>query len=167
MLLDLEVSEGEWFDYFGSHLDQTTGEVVHDSPVEGGPRMKIRNIQPFIEERMTARKQEVHNILNTKSRRMERVKDYKDLTTSELLVEREDTWDYVIQAFEGFKDKKTGKDIKCTKANKVKMMKLPVIDRFVARCLQLISESGVQEAEEETANLKPGSSSQTNKLDPE
>jgi len=34
MILDLEIQEeGEWFYYFASHIDQITGEVVYDDPV--------------------------------------------------------------------------------------------------------------------------------------
>ena len=167
MLVDLEVQEeGEWFYYFGSHIDQTTGEIIYDDPVKE-VRAKIRDIGPFIEQRLMDRKTQIEHILNTKTRAMDRNEYYPRLAGKDLIKEREDTWDYAIQGLEGFKDKKTKKDIECTRENKIKLMKIPVFDRFVARCLQLLSESGVQIGEAETKNLSTGSSSQTIKPDPE
>lgn len=154
MLLDLDIQEeGEWFAFFTSHIDPTTGDIIYDDPVKGAPKVKIRSLAPFIEKRMTTRKREVEHVLNPKTRAMERLSFFTDQSIGETLKEREDTWDYAIQDFEdGFKDKKTDKVIKCTKENKIKMMKLPVFDRFVARCLQVIGEAGVQEAAEESKN---------------
>ena len=167
MFLDLEVQEtGEWFAFFGSHIDPTTGDVIYDQPVENGARVKIRSMGPFIEERLAKRKMEVERVLNPKTRAMERLRYYPEQSMEEILKEREDTYDYAIMDFENFKDKNTKKVIECTRENKTKMMKIPVFDRFVARCLQTLGESGVQEAVE-TANLKNGSSSPMTKLDPE
>lgn len=167
MFLDLEIQEeGEWFYYFGSHIDQATGEVIYDDPVEDA-RVKIRSMMPFIEQRLAARKIQVEHVLNKKTRAMERNEYIPRLTGEELAKEQEDTWDYIIQGIEGFQDKKTKKEIKCTRENKIKLMKLPIFDRFIARCLEILSDSGVQAGEVETVNLKTGSSSQTTKLDPE
>ena len=169
MILDLEVQEtGEWFAFFTSRLDPMTGDVNYDDPVKDAPRVKIRGIGPFIEKRMLSRKKQVERVHNPKTRAMERITYYPDLSIEEALAEREDTWDWVIEDFEpGFQDKKTGDVIKCTRENKIKMMKIPVFDRFVARCLQLLSESGVQEAEVERKNSLTGSSSRKTKPDPE
>lgn len=167
--LDLEVQEtGEWFEFFTSHIDPASGDTIYDDPVAGAPRIKIRGLAPFIEKRMLARKKAVEHVYNTKSRAMDRNTYYPELSTSEILAEREDTWDWMIEDFEdGFKDKKTGNVLKCTRENKIKMMKIPVFDRCVARCLQLLSESGVQEAAVESKNSLIGSSSRKTKLDPE
>lgn len=167
MILDLEIQEeGEWFYYFGSSIDQTTGEIIYDDPVKDA-RVKIRSMAPFIEKKITERKKQKEHVLNPKTRSMERIEYYPDLSPKERITEREDTWDYIIQGLEGFKDKKTKKDITCTWENKLKLMKLPVFDRFIARCLQLLSDSGVQVGEAETVNLKTGSSSLMTKPDSE
>jgi len=165
MYLDLDVQEqGEWFYFFGSHVDENTGEIVYEEPVKDA-KAKIRSMAPFIEQRITGRKKQTEHIHNPKTRSMERISYYPELTTEEMKAEREDTWDYIITGLEGFRDKKTKKEIDCTRENKVKLMRLPVFDRFVARCLQILSASGVQDAE--IKNSLTGSSSAMSKPDPE
>lgn len=167
MLLDLEIQEeGEWFYYFASHIDQKTGEIVYDDPVKDA-RVKIRSLAPYIEQQFAARKKQKEHVLNPKTHSMERIEYYPDLSPKEVIDERENTWDYVIQGFEGFQDKKTKKEIACTRENKIKLMKLPIFDRFIARCLQLLSDAGVQTGEVERKNSLTGSSSQTTKPDSE
>lgn len=109
----------------------------------------MRSIAPFIEERISKRKRVVEHIYNPKTRAMERLSNYEELTFEQLKAERDDTWDYAIIAFENFKDKKTGEAIPCTRENKIKMMKNPVFDRFIAQCLQIMASSGA-EAKKET-----------------
>jgi len=166
MLINLEIDQGEWFPYFGSRIDAATGDIVYEEP-SSDAKVKIRPMGPFIEDRVSNRKRQVEHVLNPKTRQMERVSYYPELSTTELKTERDDTWDYVIQDWEGFKDAKTGKEIECTRANKIALMKLPVFDRFIARCQQLLAESGVQEAEEQGKNSLTGSSSRKTKPDPE
>jgi len=83
---------------------------------------------------------------------MERISYFPEMTFAEQREESADLWDYCMVSIEGFVDQKTKKEIKCTKANKVALMKNPVFDRFVARCFQIMSESSVkmQEAEKKT-----------------
>ncbi len=148
MDFNLDSTEGEWFQFFGSHIDLITGEVVFDDP-SSDARVQVRSIAPFIEERISKRKRVVEHIYNPKTRAMERLSNYEELTFEQLKVERDDTWDYAIIAFENFKDKKTGEAIPCTRENKIKMMKNPVFDRFIAQCLQIMASSGA-EAKKET-----------------
>ena len=165
MLLDLESQEqGEWFQWFSSHIDEATGDIVYDDPSPDA-RVKIRSMAPFIEERVSTRKRQYEHVVNPKTKQMERIPYYKDLSFDELKKEREDTWDYIIQGLEGFVDKKTRKEITLTRENKIKLMKLPIFDRFIARCLQMLSSSGVEE--QETKNLLTGSSLKTINPDPE
>jgi hypothetical protein len=159
MLLDLEAQEqGEWFQFFSSHIDEASGEVVYEEPSKDA-RVKIRSMVPFVEEQMAGRKKQYEHVMNPKTRSMERIAYYLDLTPEENKKDKEDIWDYVVQDLEGFVDKKTGKEIACTKANKIKLMKLPVFDRFVARCLQMLSSAGIEE--QETKNSLTGSSGKT------
>jgi len=151
MFLDLDASSGEWFNFFSSHIDPVTGEPVYEEPVKDA-RVQIRSIAPFIEERMAKRKKAIEHVYNPKTRSMERMGFFPDLSPEEQKAERDDLWDYAIVALENFKDAKTGKVITCTRENKLALMKLPVFDRFVARCQQLISSAGVKEKEESVKN---------------
>ncbi len=144
---NLDQTEGEWFTFFGSHIDINTGEVVYEDPVSDG-RVQIRSIAPFIEERVLKRKRMVEHIFNPKTRSMERVSFYLDQTPEENRAERDDLWDYAITGLENFKDIKTGELITCTRENKLRLMKVPVFDRFVARCQQLLSDSGINAKKE-------------------
>jgi hypothetical protein len=166
MLINLELDQGEWFQYFGSRIDSSTGDVIYDEPATDA-RVKVRPMGPFIEERVANRQRQTEHVLNPKTRQMERVTYYPELSAAELRAERGDVWDYAIQDWEGFKDARTGQAIKCTRENKIALMKLPVFDRFIARCQQLLAESGVQEAKEEEKNSSTGSSSAKTKPDPE
>ena len=151
MFFDLESAQGEWFQFFSSHLDPNTGEAVFEEPVADA-RVQIRSLVPFFEERMANRKREVERVLNPKTRAMERISFYPDLAPEVAKTERDDAWDYCIQELENFKDSKTGELITCTRENKLKLMRVPVFDRFVARCLQLLASSGVKDKEEEVKN---------------
>jgi deoxyadenosine/deoxycytidine kinase len=152
MLFDLDSTQGEWFTFFTSHIDLNTGEIVYDDPISDA-RVQIRSIVPFFEERISKRKRAVEHIFNPKSKAMERLTYFEDLTYEQARVEQEDTWDYAITGIENFKDSKTGELITNTRENKIKLMKNPMFDRFIARCLQIISNSGAKIKEETEKNL--------------
>ena len=143
MIIDTDAAQGEWFTFFTSHIDPQSGEPKYDAP-DGDARVKIRSIGPFVEERMMKRKKVFENVLNPKTRSMERLGYYPELSADEQKAERDDMWDYAILDFENFTDAKTGDEIPCNRDNKLKMMRLPVFDRFVARCQQLLSEAGIK-----------------------
>ena len=151
MFFDLDSTQGEWFPFFSSHIDPVTGEPIYDEP-EKDARVQIRSIGPFIEERMAKRKKIAEHIYNPKTRAMERLSYFAEQTPDELRAERDDLWDYAITGLENFKDSKTGELITCTRENKLKLMKVPVFDRFVARCQQLLASSGVKVKEDEEKN---------------
>ncbi len=145
---NLDETIGEWFQFVGSRIDLNTGEVVFEDP-SSDARVQVRSIAPFIEERISKRKRVTEHVYNPKSRAMERLSFYPDQTPEETRAERDDLWDYAITALENFKDKKTGELIACTRENKIKLMKNPMFDRFISRCLQMIINSGA-EAKKET-----------------
>lgn len=148
MLIDLNsAQQGEWFYFFSSHIDQATGEIIYDEPVQDA-RVKVRGIGPFVEERLSKRKKEVEHVFNPKTRSMERIEYYPELSPAEQKAERDDLWDYAITGIENFKDSGTGEIIGCTREAKLALMQLPVFDRFIARCLQLLSSSGAKEGDE-------------------
>jgi len=155
MLFDLDITEGEWFQFFGSHIDEKTGEVVYDDPV-GDAKVQIRSMKPFFEERVSKRKNSSEFVLNTSTRQMERISFIKEQTIDEIIKEREDAYDYAITGIEGFKDKRTKAVIECTCENKIKLMKNPIFDRFFAKCQQLIEDSIMVQKEGEEKNSLNG-----------
>jgi hypothetical protein len=162
MFFELQTDVGEWFPFFGSHFDPITGDVIYEEAVSDA-KVQVRSMAPFFEERIAQRKREVEHIYNPKTRSMERITFFKELSVAESKAERDEAWDYSITGIEGFKDAKTGKVIECTRENKLALMKNPVFDRFIARCQQLIASSGVKEAKDLEKNSLPSSSSQSPK----
>ena len=151
MFFDLDSTEGEWFQFFSSHIDLNTGEIIYEEPTSDA-RVQIRSIAPFIEERLAKWKRSVEHVYNPKTRAMERISYFPDQTLEESRMDRDDAWDYAITGIENFKDSKTGELIICTRENKLKLMKVPVFDRFFTRCQQLLADSGVKEKEKEEKN---------------
>lgn len=151
MLFDLEATQGEWFQFFGSHIDPNTGDTIFEDPISDA-RVQIRSLVPFWEERLAKRKKSIEHVHNPKRGAMERISYYPELSFEEARAERDDAWDYAITGIENFKDSKTGELIACTRENKLKLMKVPVFDRFVARCLQLLASSGVKDKEDAEKN---------------
>lgn len=151
MFIDLK-QEGERFEFFNSTVNPNTGDIDYDDPVKNGPWMTLRPPGPFWEKRLKTRKKKVEHVLNPKTRQMERISYYPELPADEDQAEREDLWDYCIVDFGGFKDPATKADIKPTKKNKVAMVRVPVIDRFVSRCFQIMAEAKVEQQEKETGN---------------
>ena len=166
MFIDLNAQEGEWFPFQNSKIDPLTGEPVFDDPVSDA-KVQIRSMTPFFEERIAKRKRQTEHVLNPKTRVMERIAYYAELTVEEARAERDDAFDFAITGVEGFKDSKTGQAITCTRENKLALMKVPVFDRFFARCQQLLSSYGVKQKEEIEKNLQTGSNSVTSNLDPQ
>jgi hypothetical protein len=153
MLFNLETNEGEWFPFQNSTISPSTGEPVFDDPVSDA-RVQIRSMTPFFEERIAKRKRQTEHVMNPKTRQMERITYYAELSIEEAKAERDDAYDFAITGIEGFKDAKTGQIITCTRANKLALMKVPVFDRFFAKCQQVLASSGVKE--QESKNLVSG-----------
>jgi len=153
MLFSLDTTAGEWFPFQNSKIDPLTGEPVFDDPVSDA-KVQIRSMTPFFEERIASRKRQTEHVMNPKTRQMERISYYTELSTEDAKTERDDAFDFAITGIEGFKDAKTGKEITCTRENKLSLMKVPVFDRFFARCQQLLASSGVKETE--SKNLQSG-----------
>lgn len=166
MIINLQTSkDGTWFDFFYSKIDPQTMEPVYGDPIEGGPKMKIRNPTTFFQERAKTRKTEGKMVLNPKTRQMEKVVSEIELTAAEKQAENDDFADYVIQDIDGFK--LDGKEIKCTREEKIEIMQIPIVSMFVRRCVEILQERGAIEEREEAKNLRTGSSSAKSKADPE
>jgi hypothetical protein len=155
MLFDLEAAQGVWFSFFGSHIDPATNEVVWEEPGSDA-RVQIRPMGPFVEEQMAKRKRVAEFVRNPVSRAMERATYLADLTPEQTKIERDNLIDYAIIAWENFKDSRTGEVIECTRENKLKLIQLPVFDRFVGRCWQLLADSAGLVKENEEKNSSTG-----------
>lgn len=151
MILDIDKgNDGEWFTFFESSINDK-GKVIYEDPKPDAGRVCIRSIADFIRDRQSQRKKKYEFVLNPETRAMERVGYYDDLTAEQAQKEEDDLWDFAITGLENFFDKNS-KEIACTRENKSKLMRLPVFNRFVGRCLQLIASAGAQAKEDEQKN---------------
>lgn len=133
-IFDLDEVTGDWFEFFESRIDIKTGDITYDDPKPGTGKVCLRNIGIFMRERQRSRKKEYQFVPNTRSRAMEHVELLQ--SPEEETKEREDAFDYAITGLENFFDAKE-KPIKCTRENKLKLLAIPVFDRFLARCFEL------------------------------
>ena len=110
MIFDLNnSSQGEWFRFFESRIDEK-GELVYDDPRPDAGRVCIRSIAPFVEKIQSKRKRKFEWVLNPSTRSMERVGYFDEQSPEELKKEREDMWDYAITGIEEFSDAKGDPD---------------------------------------------------------
>lgn len=165
MEVNLDVKHGEWFEYIGSKIDIQSGEVIWDEKVVKGVRVKVRNPAPLMEEQLEKRERIVEHVLNPKTKAMERISFFKELTFKEAKKEKEENYNYIIEDFEGFTYQ--GKPIECTRENKIAMFNDPAFDRFIGRCIRAIQSEGVKQQESDLKNSKPGSDGKMTTSDPE
>lgn len=157
----IDYTEGEWFQYFTSHIDTKTEDVVYDEPVPYA-RVLIRSVSPFIEERIKKQKSKTEFVLNPKSKKMERVPYVEEQPFETAIKETDDMYDYAILNFEGFRNKKTGETLKCTRENKIALRHNEIFKRFFERCQEILNGN----LEGSVKNLSTGSSSAMSKPDP-
>jgi len=155
MIFDLEqCNKGEWFPFFESRINEK-GKVEYDDPKPDAGRVCIRSISSFLQERIGERKRKYEFVFNPETRAMERVGYYDEIPPAQAKKESDDVWEYAITGLENFTDK-SGKPIECTRENIIKLMSIPMFDRFVGRCLQLLSNANVVAKDEADANLNLG-----------
>lgn len=151
MIFDLDrQTEGEWFPFFESSINER-GEIVYDDPKPNAGRVRIRSLTPIIEQLQAGKKRKYEHVLNSRTGAMERVGYFEDPSVEQAKKERDDVWDYAITGIEGLYDSK-GNEIACTRENKLKLMAIPMFDRFVAKCLQILANAGVKAKEDEGKN---------------
>jgi len=151
MIIDLDSRDGEWFTFFGSKVNER-GETVYDDPLPDAGKIQVRSLMPYFEANSSKKKRKHEFVLNPQTRSMERVTYEVELSPEDSQKERDDAWDYAITGIENVFDAQ-GKAVECTRENKLKLMMIPQFNRFVARCLQLLSEAGVKTEEEERKNV--------------
>jgi len=152
VMLDIEESEGDWFDWFESKFDFEAEKVIYSDPEPDTGRVCIRSAAKLISEQVRNRKKTSEMILNPKTRRMERIEYYKELSPEESQKEADDRYDYMITGLDGFFDMKKN-PIKCTRENKIKLAKNPVFDRFLGKCIELQANGVSKQVEKEVKNL--------------
>ena len=165
MFIDLDVEVGHRFQFFTSTVDPKTNEPVYEDPA-GDMYFTIRSMAPYFEAYNLKRKKLVDVVLNPKTRSMERITYLPELTEEESRSQMEGAWDWAIMDFEGAKDKTTKEIVSVTLANKIRMSKNPMVNRFLTRCFQIIDEGSVVSEETATKNSLPGSSGTTINHDP-
>jgi|GEM_PF-842424 len=144
--------KGDWFDFFESEVDLTTGEITYFPPKAGTGRACFRSAKDLLTEQISKRKKEAEFVLNPKTRSMERV-EYFALQDQKLeQKEADDRIDYMITGLEKFFDG-AGKPIKCTRENKLLLSKVPMFDRYMARCIELQLNLHTEHAEGVEKNL--------------
>lgn len=151
MIIDLEARDGEWFTFFGSKVNER-GETVYDEPLPDAGKIQIRSLMPYFEANRSKQKRKHEFVLNPQTRQMERVSYEPELSPEDAQKERDDAWDYAISGIENVFDAK-GFAVECNRENKLRLMMIPQFNRFVARCLQILSEAGVKTEEEERKNV--------------
>lgn len=144
--------QGDWFGFFNSHIDQSTGEIIYDQPEAGAAEFRIRSMGPFWDERRKGRKKQFQFVLNPNTRAMERVGYYPDLPAEEAEKENNEAWDYAITGMKNAKWKENGPEMECTMENKLKLIEIPAFLRFITRCFQILSNAGIKRQEDSEKN---------------
>lgn len=152
-----EKEQGDWFPFFTSRFDTSTGEIIYDPPAEGAAEFCFRSPMPFWEERRKDRKKETRMVLNTNSKAMERLTYYPDLPYDEERKERDDSWDYSIVGMRNARWSADGPEMEYTRENKMKLLKNAAFLRYANRVLQLLLDTGIKVKEETEKNSSTGS----------
>jgi len=152
VIFNLEKTDGDWFDFFESTIDLATGEIKYDDPKPGTGKACLRSARKLILEQTSKRKKTSEIVLNPKSRTMERIEYYKSQSAEEAQKDADDRIDYMITDLKDFFDGKK-KPIECTRENKILLAKVPVFDRFLARCMELQLNASAVQTEKEGKNL--------------
>lgn len=142
MFVDLDVEAGHRFQFFTSTINPATNEPVYNAP-EGDAYFTLRSMQPYFEAQNAKRKKVAEFVFNPKTRGMDRIQYIPEPNDADRQKEMDDALDYAIISFEGFKDKKTGAVIECTRENKIKLGKNPMVNRFIMRCFQILDEETI------------------------
>lgn len=151
-VFDQEKEQGDWFPFFNSHYDLSTGEILYDPPEEGAAEFCFRSPAQFWQDRQKGRTKQYKMVLNPSTRQMERVGYFDDLSPDEQQAERDDSWDYCITGIKGARWSEDGPEMECTRENKLKLVKNAAFLRYANRVLQIILETGVKVKEDAEKN---------------
>jgi hypothetical protein len=143
--------QGEGFKYFESIITEK-GEVEFLDPEPDAPTFFIRHPAPIFEEQAAGKKMKHEFVLNPSTRAMERVGYYPEPSAEQARKEREDVIDYSIT---GWTDllRPDGSKIEVTRENKIKLSRIPEVNRFIGRCWAILLSARAKDREEEAKNL--------------
>jgi hypothetical protein len=144
-------AQGEGFKYCESTINDK-GEVEFLDPEPDAPTIFIRHPAPIWEEQAKAKKKKFEFVLNPSTRAMERVGYLPEPTAEEEKKEHDDVIDYSITGWTDI-PKPDGTLIDVTRENKVKLIKIPSVNRFVGKCWRTLLSSGIKAKEDATKNL--------------
>lgn len=157
--------EGEAFQFCESSIDTKTGDVIFEEPEPNAGTFYIRSMGRKLEELQSKQKKRVEHVLNPKTRKMDRIVYFEDLTPEEDEANSAELWDHVITGWDDKVLDGKGRKIPISKENKMRLMEIPAFDRFVGRCLRHLSNANVKHDEELEKNLSSGSSGKKNTSD--
>jgi len=153
MFIDLDaITEGEWFPFRMSTINPDTGETIWGEE-SSEAKVKIRSWKKFFEDLFANRERIVEWKVHPKSKANQKHENLKELTPEETIRQKIDAVDYAILEWEGFKDKKSKKIIKCTKDTKNAMMGLDFFDRFFTECQVTIDSKKIESEKAQEKNL--------------
>ena len=156
MYLNMERSNGDWFPFRMSVIDQNTGEIVWDNEPLEGHRVQIRSMRQFFDERITKRERITEWKINPKTKVNEKHTNFKELSIEEIKAEMDDAYDYAIVGLEGFKDKATRKPLECVREVKLMLMGYDFFERFFNDCQQILDVSSIEMETKEQENFPSG-----------
>lgn len=143
MLFDIDgVSDGIWFDFQESTVDED-GKITFLDVAEGAGSMCIRQADAeFFDKLYKKTRKKVVKIEPNRALRnsLERI-EYTETLPGKEGEEREALIDHWISDYKRFK-KANGDEIPVTKENKIKLMKIGSVRRFVDECHRRISSDG-------------------------
>lgn len=143
MLFDIDgVSDGIWFDFQESTVDED-GKITFLDVAEGAGSMCIRQADAeFFDKLYKKTRKKVVKIEPNRALRnsLERI-EYTEILPGKENEEREALIDHWIVDYKGLK-KPGGAEITVTKENKIKLMKIASVRRFVDECHRRISSDG-------------------------
>ena len=146
-----ESVDGTWFEFQESKIGPDN-EPVFSDPEPDAARFCIRSIAPMIEDRIAGMKQKKQVVHNPKTRAMEIVFVPEEITQDERKAMNADMYDYAIVDWDGVLDA-SGVEIECTRENKLRLMRVPKVDRFVGWCLRLVGDLDAKSENKAVENL--------------
>lgn len=138
-----QLNPGAWFTY------------DNDPKIKESDRAKVR-IRPLSEETLSELlekhvQEKVEYRKKNKRGELQRI-SYMDFTPEAKKAYKYDLWDYVIAEWTNFVDA-DGKEIKCTRANKILLMSgSPDLYEFVNRCTEKLTEDEAEVAKAREKN---------------
>lgn len=165
-LFVLNNDQGEAFRFQESYIDESTGEPVFLDPKKDAGTFYIRPMGPKMEEIQSRRKRSVEHVLNPKTRAMERVVYFEPASDEEAKAQNEELWDHVIAGWDDKVLDANKKKIPITVENKMLLLKIPAVDRFIGKCLRDQQAASVKSLEVQEKNSLSGSSGATSTESP-